>query len=379
MSDTALNRSEERTSPEPVHPLTAASDVASLWRSVLPTAAEEASARRRLQAKAGLIGLVFIISYAVLVLSHLAWPIRTAGAAVLVVAVIAMGTGVMHDANHGAFARRRWVNQALSYTYDALGASSWLWRIQHHKLHHANTNVVGYDADISLAPLARLAPSQPWRPWYRAQHIYVWPVYGFMAIKNLLVSDVVALATRRLGGQPLGRPVTAGVVAKIIAGKIVHFGWAVVVPLLFNPWWAVLAFYVACSWVAGFVLAVVFQLAHCVDTTEFPDAVSDRRRDEFVLHQLRTTCDIDSPFPVVGPFFRWLVGGLDHQVVHHLLPRLPHTLYPVLAQRFRDQCQRQGVTYRAHPGVWSAIRSHARWLRQMGISTAGAGGGPSCG
>ena len=71
--------------------------------------------------------------------------------------------------------------------------SSWLWRFQHNTLHHGNTNVVGFDADIALAPFARLAPSQPWHRWYRAQHIYIWPLYGFLALKNLLVSDVVAL------------------------------------------------------------------------------------------------------------------------------------------------------------------------------------------
>ncbi|MDH4362931.1 MAG: acyl-CoA desaturase [Acidimicrobiia bacterium] len=341
--------------------------IASLWRSVLPTAAEEARARRRLHLKAVVIGLVLVVSYAVLVISNWALPIRLAGAIGLVVAVVAVATGILHDANHGSFSRRRWLNRTLSYTADALGTSSWLWRIQHNTLHHGNTNVVGFDTDIALAPLARLAPTQRWRPWYRAQHIYVWPIYGFLAIKNLLISDTVALVTRRIDAQPLRRPVTAAVVARVVAGKLVHVGWAIVLPLLFNPWWAVLAFYLACSWVVGFVLAVTFQLAHCVDRTEFPAADNPRRGDDFVRHQLRTTCDIDSPLPVVGPFYRWIVGGLDHQIEHHLAPRLPHTVYPALAERFREQCRVHGIAYRFHPGVWSAISSHARWLRQMGM------------
>ena len=346
--------------------LTGGPSIASLWQSVQPTPAEEASARRRLHLKAALIGVVLVSSYVVLVLSTLPWPIRMVGAVGIVIAVISVGTGIMHDANHGAFSRHRWLNQALSYTSDALGASSWLWRIQHNTLHHANTNVAGYDTDISLTPLARLTPDQVWRPWYQGQHIYVWPLYGFMAIKNLLVSDVVALVTGRLDTQPLRRPVTAGVVTRVAIGKLVHLGWALLLPLLFNPWWAVLAFYLTCSWVAGFVLAVTFQLAHCVDRTEFPDSASSRRGDQFVDHQMRTTCDIDSPAPVLGPFFRWLMGGLDHQIEHHLSPRLPHTIYPMLARRFRRQCGLHGITYRVHPGLWSAIRSHARWLYAMG-------------
>ncbi|MDH4364801.1 MAG: acyl-CoA desaturase [Acidimicrobiia bacterium] len=278
----------------------------------------------------------------------------------------------MHDANHGAFSRHRWLNQALAYTSDALGASSWLWRVQHNTLHHANTNVAGFDTDIALTPLARLAPSQAWHPWYRAQHIYVWPLYGFMALKNVLVSDLFALLTRRLDTQRLRRPVTAAVVGRVAAGKLVHFGWAIVLPVLFNPWWAVLGVYFACSWVAALMLAVTFQMAHCVDTAEFPGADTGRRGDEFVTHQMRTTCNVDSRLPVVGPLFRWLVGGLDHQVEHRLSPRLPHTVYPVLARRFRRECQLHGVTYRVHPGVWSAIRAHARSLRLMGSPTASA-------
>ena len=78
------------------------------------------------------------------------------------------------------------------------------------------------------------------------------------------------------------------------------------------------------------------------------------------------TVDIASPVPVLGHAFRWLVGGLDHQIEHHLAPRLPHTVYPIVAARFHRVCREAGVTYRLHPGVWAALRSHGRWLRAMG-------------
>lgn len=312
-----------------------------------------------------MIVIVLVSSYALVVVSNVALLLRLLGAIGLVIALVAVGTGIMHDANHGAFSRRLWVNRTLGYTMDALGGSSWLWRFQHNSLHHGNTNVVGVDADIALDPFARLAPDQQWRWWHQAQHLYLWPLYGFLALKNLLVSDAVALVTRRMDGQPLRRPVTPGVVARITAGKLVHIGWAIVIPLAFNPWWAVVAFYAACSWGVGFVLAVTFQLAHCVDTAEFPAADSPRRADDFATHQLRTTCDIAST-PVSGALFRWIVGGLDHQIEHHLSPRLPHTAYPAMARRFRSECRQHDVTYRLHPSVWSALRAHTRWLRAMG-------------
>lgn len=339
---------------------------AALWHSLQPTERELVKARRRLHAKALFISGLLLFSYAVLVISDVTLPLRLAGGAGLVMSAVAVGTGIMHDANHGAFSRRRWLNSVLSYTADALGASNWLWKFQHNTLHHGNTNIVGLDADLALAPFARLAPTQRWHPWYKAQHVYIWPLYGFLALKNLLISDIVPLVTGRMGGQPLRKPVTARVVARVVAGKLAHLGWAVVLPLAFNPWWAVLAFYLACSWTVGLILAVTFQLAHCVDAAEFPSSDTPRRGDDFVAHQLRTTCDIASPTPVVGSLFRWIVGGLDSQIEHHLSPRLPHTVYPQLARRFREQCRLHGVTYLLHPGVVAAVRSHARWLRQMG-------------
>ena len=340
--------------------------VSVIWSAVLPAADELRSARRRLHLKAVMILALLVASYYALVISQFALVIRAGAAAVLTVALITVGTSIMHDANHGSFSRHRWINQALAYTSDALGASSWLWRIQHNMLHHGNTNVVGFDADLELAPWARLAPSQRWHRRFRWQHVYIWPLYGFLSIKNLLVSDVATLIRQQIGHQKLRQPVTLGLVLRVLLGKLAHVGWAVIIPLMFNPWWAVLIFYAACSWCVGFVLAVIFQLAHCVDIAERPDADASRRGDDFAVHQLRTTVDIASPMPIFGPVFRWVAGGLDHQIEHHLAPRLPHTAYPMVAARFRAACREHGVVYRVHPGIWQALRSHTRWLRAMG-------------
>jgi len=342
-----------------------ASRIAVLWRGLAPSPGAIRQARRRLHLKALVIAALVGLSYWTVVISGLWLPLRLVGALGLVIGLVAVGTSVMHDANHGAFSQHRWVNRVLACTSDALGASSWLWRIQHNQLHHGNTNVVGFDADVELFPFARLAPTQPWHRWYRAQHVYIWPLYGFLALKNLLVSDLVTLVTGRLGDQPLRARRNVATISGVAAGKLGHLAWAVLIPLYFNPWWAVLAVYLCCSWLVGFALAVVFQLAHCVETTSMLDESAPRRGTDFAAHQLRTTANIASPAPLVGPIFRWMVGGLDHQIEHHLAPRLPHTLYPTLGTEFRQACQIDGVIYHRHPGVWQALRSHGRWLRTM--------------
>ena len=143
------------------------------------------------------------------------------------------------------------------------------------------------------------------------------------------------------------------------------------IPLLFNPWWAVLAFYLACSWLVGFALAITFQLAHCVDVTTIhdDDASAPRRGADFAAHQLATTADVATPTPVFGAFARWLSGGLDHQIEHHLAPGCRTPCTPSSPSGSARPASDHGIAYRLHPGVWSALCSHTRWLRTMGVAT----------
>ncbi len=347
-------------------PGTSASILAALWQASLPSEREIRRGRLRLQAKAASIAITIAASYWALVIADFALWARVLAGGAIVAALVATGTGIMHDANHGAFSSRRWINRVASCSADFLGASSWLWRFKHNRLHHGNTNVDAFDSDIAQEPFARLAPCQQWRPWHQWQHVYLWFLYGFFALKNVIFGDVRNLVDNRIGKQPLPADMRRSTVVRLVVGKFVHISWAVVVPMLFNPWWKVVLFYVACSWLVGFALAVVFQLAHCVDIAGFPDEDAGRRGGDFLEHQLLTTVDIASPMPVLGHAFRWMVGGLDHQIEHHMAPRLPHTVYPLVARRFHALCNDAGISVRLHPGVWAALCSHTRWLMDMG-------------
>ena len=333
----------------------------------MPSVAEISRARRRAQRKALVIGAMAVAAYWGLVIADRGVLLRVTCAAALIVAMVATATSVMHDSNHGALTSSARLNRVLGYSADLLGASSWLWRFKHNHLHHGNTNVVGVDSDISQAPFARLAPGQPWRPWHRYQHLYLWFVYGFLAIKWLIYGDFANLIRRRVGEQPLPRPPRRRDLAQMLAGKLAHLTWALMIPLLLHPWWVVVGCYLICSWVVGLTLAVIFQLAHCVDSIEFAAPDAPRRGDDFELHQLRTTVDVACRVPPL----RWIMGGLDHQIEHHLAPRLPHTIYPLVARHLRQLCAQRHITYHLQPSLSAAVRAHARWLKFLGQQPAG--------
>ena len=330
-----------------------------------PVGTDLKRATRRLQGKALLIAGLGITSYVGLLATHsllVAIPL----AMVMIVAVIGTGTCVMHDANHGAFSESKVVNRVVGFSSDIMGASSWLWRQKHNGLHHANTNVVGIDTDIEQMPFARLAPGQEWKTWHRYQHIYMWGLYGFLTVQWALFSDFANIITRKIGSQPLRRRPKFVDLTVLLAGKILHLGWVAVVPMFFHRWWVVVAFYMACSWMVGFALAVFFQVAHCVENTSFALPETARRGDDFALHQLQTTANVNCTTPVVGPFVGWLMGGLHQQIEHHLAPGVPHTAYASMGQRVRQLCVDRDVSYLEHSSMWAALRSHMRWLRVMG-------------
>ena len=68
---------------------------------------------------------------------------------VMGIGIAGVGMGVMHDACHGAYSKKPWVNDLLSGTIYLLGSNMLNWKIQHNVLHHTYTNITGLDEDIN--------------------------------------------------------------------------------------------------------------------------------------------------------------------------------------------------------------------------------------
>jgi linoleoyl-CoA desaturase len=334
-------------------------------RALRPSDGELVAARRRLHRKTLVIAAVLGVSYWVLVFTAHGIAVTALAAVGMVIGLFATATSVFHDGNHGSFSTSRIVNRMAGYSGDLMGASSWIWKFKHNRLHHGNTNVVGTDMDIEQSPFARLTPQQPWHAWHRYQHVYMWFLYGFLTLQWFLVSDFIDLAQRGIGGHRFPRQPRPRDVMAIALGKLLHLTWAVAIPLMFHAWWVVLVVYVSISWSVGLLLATTFQLAHCTELVEFVDDDAPRRGEYFVDHQLRTTADFGGGSNVGSRAVHWMMGGLDHQVEHHLAPRLPHTIYPLVATRMGTRSDGTAQV-RQFAGLVPAVRAHGSWLRRMG-------------
>jgi len=316
-----------------------------------------------LYAKAPIALAVTAASWAVLMFLRPGFIVAPLCLLGLVLGSILIAFCVQHDANHGAYFRRRHYNHLVGWSADALlGISSYAWRVKHNVAHHTYTNIDGFDDDATQTPLARFTPSQPAKPWYRFQQYYIWPMYTLMGLRWQTIGDFAAFARGTIGESAVRAP-RGWNLAGVIAGKAFFITWAIVIPLLVYPWWAVVAAYVGFGMVVSLIMAVTFQLAHCVEEASFASA--DELREErriWAVHEVETTVD----FCPRNPVLTWMLGGLNFQIEHHLFPRVPHTHYPKIAEIVRRNCIKHGVRYSFHPSLGRALRSHFIHLRTMG-------------
>jgi linoleoyl-CoA desaturase len=321
------------------------------------------AASLRFYVKAPIAFGLIALSWALLLFAPGGWVQTPLEFAALVVGSILTGFCVQHDANHGAAFRKLRYNHLLGWSADALlGVSSYAWRARHNVAHHTYTNIDGHDNDITQMPIARLVPSQTARPWFRFQHLYIWPLYSFMGMRLQTMGDFNAIRTRSIGRTTLHTP-RRWDMAGFIAGKLFFIGWAIVIPLLIYPWWIVLAAFIGVSLALSLVMVVVFQLAHCVEEASSPSPDELRaERTVWAVHQVESTVD----FCPDNRVLTWFLGGLNYQIEHHLFPRTPHTHYPQIAHIVRRKAAEHGIRYHVQASLWDALGSHGRHLRAMG-------------
>ena len=314
--------------------------------------------------KTAIIIASLAVSYLLLVFAVQTWWQSVPLAVMLGLAAAGIGFNIQHDGGHHAYSDHRWINQLMAMTLDFIGGSSYLWHWKHDVIHHTYVNVTGHDSDLNLGIFGRVTPHQRRLAFHRWQHLYLWPLYGFLAIRWQLVDDFRRLIAGRIGSHRIRRP-TGGDLVFLVAGKAIFFTWAFGIPLLFHPVNAVLIHYGVAALVLGTTLAAVFQVAHCVEEAAFPVASAGTRRIEraWAVHQAETAVDFARPSRVIA----WLLGGLNFQIEHHLFPRVSHVNYPAISKLVEQTCRDFGVAYIEHRSFREGVTAHFRWLRRMGM------------
>ncbi len=313
---------------------------------------------------------LYLGPYFLILFVDMPWYLRLLGTIIMGVGMAGVGMNVMHDANHGSYSSKKWVNKVMGSSMYILAGNVYNWQVQHNVLHHTYTNIHGHDEDLETGEILRFTKHSKWRRFHKFQHIYGIFLYGLLTINWVLTADfkqTKRYLAKKLSYGKLPKPFAQWSI--LISTKMLYaFVW-VVIPILFFPvaWWQVLIGFFIMHYVAGLILSVVFQLAHVVEDTEMPlPDPSGTMKNTWAIHQLFTTVN----FATKNRIMNWFTGGLNHQVEHHIFPNISHVHYRKISEIVKNTAREFNLPYHEYKTTRKAIIAHFKHLKQMGMKPA---------
>lgn len=282
------------------------------------------------------------------------------------IGVAGYGFGVMHDAMHGAYSKNRVVTAVLGLIFDFTGASSYLWRLRHNRMHHAYTNLYGADVDLDANWILRFSPYSGAHPVQRYQHLYFPFAYAISSLHWMAFKDYKSLSRRSHG---CFREVThtPARVAEVLGLKALHYVNFIVLPLVLLDITVgqFLVGFLTLHVVTGLLMTCIFQVTHNTHLTgkheSVPGACLDR---SWMAHEL----DVTANFACDNRALTWFVGGLNHHIEHHLFPTIASAHYPALRPIVKAVAAKHGLPYHEFATFREAFAGHQRLLKELGTT-----------
>ncbi|MDC8003255.1 acyl-CoA desaturase [Aureisphaera galaxeae] len=324
----------------------------------------------KLHLKTIIMFALYLGPYFLLLLVDMPWYLLLLSSIIMGVGMAGVGMNVMHDANHGSYSSKKWVNKLMGSSMYILAGNVYNWQVQHNVLHHTYTNIHGHDEDLEAGRILRFTKHSKWSRFHRFQHIYSIFLYGLLTINWVLTADFLQTKrylARKLSYGKLPKPLAQWSI--LISTKVLYAVVWIVIPMIFFPiaWWQILIGFFIMHYVAGLILSVVFQLAHIVEDTEMPlpDATGSMK-NTWAIHQLFTTVNFSTKNRIVN----WFTGGLNHQVEHHIFPNISHIHYTKISEIVKNTAREFNLPYHEYKTTRKAIIAHFKHLKQMGMKPA---------
>ena len=276
-----------------------------------------------------------------------------------------IGLSVMHDANHGAYSSKKWINRYLGYSMNLIGANAEIWKLQHNVLHHTYTNVHGADDDINTPGILRFSPYNK-RYWiHKYQYLYIWFFYGISTLFWMTLKEFVQVFRYRKMGLIKGRKKFRIMLIQLSIWKIFYYSYILVLPIILFPIpvWLILLSFFAMHFITGLILSLIFQTAHVVPACEYAIANDNGIiENSWAIHEMMTT----SNYAPSSRIFSWFIGGLNYQVEHHLFPNICHVHYKQISKIVLSTAREFGIPYNTQKNFLLAVWNHIKMLHRLG-------------
>jgi linoleoyl-CoA desaturase len=277
-----------------------------------------------------------------------------------------IGFNIGHDANHGAYSSSEWINRFMGASFLLLGADMYCWKVLHNTIHHSYTNIFEADGDLHPVSILRFDRRSSKLKIHRFQYLYAPLLYSFTSLIWVFRKDFQQIRRKKHLIFDIPAASRLQIFTLIFFKSIYYFAFLVLPLIILNhSWWQVLTGFLAMHFVAGFCLAIVFQLGHLVEGPDFPQLDPENTiLGSWWTHQLSTA----SNFSTQSRIAEWLFGGLNFQIEHHLFPKICHIHYRALSPIVKSTALEYGLPYHERPHFFSAFKSHITILKKLGTS-----------
>ncbi len=261
-----------------------------------------------------------------------------------------------HDAGHQQIAAGRRANRVIGLVHgDLLLGMGYHWWNDKHTRHHAHPNHVGKDPDVEVGALV----------WTRAQAVeragfarFLTKYQAWLFFPMLLLEGVAlkVASVRDLARQPRRE--------RAVEGTLLAAHLALYLGLLLSamPLWTAVVFAAVHHALFGLHLGCTFAPNHKGMRMPGPD-----ERWGHLRRQVLTSRDVRG-----GPVTDWFLGGLNHQVEHHLFPSMPRPHLRRAKPLVRAHCAAAGVPY-TEAGVVASYAQALAHLHAVGRELRSAG------
>jgi fatty acid desaturase len=283
------------------------------------------------------------------------WTLAVAAFLALVFGQVAL---VAHDLAHRQVFRTRRPSERAGLVAGnlAIGMSYGYWMVKHTR-HHANPNHDDLDPDVGPGVLVWSREAARGRGFLARYQAFL-----FLPLLTLLGMSLKRDSVRALFDGTVKRPRLEG---SLLAGHAVLYLSALFAVL--NPLQA-LAFLVVHQALFGIYLGLTFAPNH--KGMPHPDGTED-----FLRKQVLTSRNVRG-----GPLVDVVLGGLNHQIEHHLFPAMPTPNLRKAQPIVQAYCAELGVPYEI-TGLRASYAQAFRHLHEVGADLRagrrGAVGGPS--
>jgi len=215
-------------------------------------------------------------------------------------------------------------------------------------------------------PLMPFSPSRLLLEGHRVQCIYASFLAGMMTLMWATTKDYTQCKRDKKKGLIKTQNVSdTRFLWTLILTKTLYLVITLGLPLIFSslPWWGTILCFVSMHFVAGLILAAIFQPAHVVPTSTFEQPSPEGNIElDWAAKQLMNTANLAPKARI----FSWYVGGFNYQIEHHLFPNICHVHYRKISHIVRETAFEYNLPYYSYKTFFEALYGHTKMLYKLG-------------